>query len=256
MRPGTSVLVLVMLFPALIECQTCSSNTYLQSSGCVNCPTNSVSAPGSTLVTQCICRAGYNGPHGGPCSPCTFVSATLTCGGTCACSPMTGTGGTITDGPGAYQYLASCWWKITSSAVISWRFTMFDTEADFDKLTIYACTNTLCGTGKVLLGKCSGTSGSGWQGEVPPSNSIWSSQPASGRGTLSLEFYSDSSMNFEGFEGTWSIPNEAIGVCSSPTLCVADSYYSFTGTVGCQPCSSHSSSAAGSMAIEACVCNA
>jgi len=82
-------------------------------------------------------------------------------------------------------------------------------------------------------------------------NSVWTSQPAWGRNTLQLRFTSDSSETKEGFSGVWHTD-----ACSSPTSCVANSYYSFTGTVGCQTCPSNSLSATGSMAIEACVCNA
>jgi len=135
-------------------CLNCDTGTYKALAGdslCLGCPANSVSAPGSTSLTQCICNGGYNGPDGGPCGLCVPVSATLTCGGTCACSPMTGLSGTIEDGPGDYQNDENCWWRITSSAVISWRFTMFNTEKDFDSVFIETCPNSVCNTTVVFV---------------------------------------------------------------------------------------------------------
>jgi len=40
------------------------------SSDCALCPANSMSMPGSALVENCKCDAGYTGPDGGPCTAC------------------------------------------------------------------------------------------------------------------------------------------------------------------------------------------
>ena len=60
--------------PDLGPCEPCSAGTYksiLGSESCVNvCPANSHSPPGSTVITDCKCNAGYTGADGGTCSPC------------------------------------------------------------------------------------------------------------------------------------------------------------------------------------------
>jgi len=235
-----------------LNCYTGTFKALAGSSICLGCPANSVSAPGSTSLTQCICNGRYNGPDGGPCSLCVPDSATITCGGSCPCSPMTGTSGTIEEGPGVYENRANCWWRITSSVVITWRFTMFETEKCCDRVFIENCPTSTCDTSVVLLSTLRGNVGTFFA--IPNFNSVWTSQPASGNSTLQLRFTSDYSLGKEGFSGVWSVP---IGeTCSSPTSCVANSYYSFAGTVGCQTCTSNSASPAGSMAIEACVCTA
>jgi len=128
---------------------------------------------------------------------------------------------------------------------------MFDTESFWDHVYIETCPNSVCNTGKVLIKRLNGIINT--LTTFPSYDSVWNSQPESGRSTLQLRFTSDSRTVKKGFSGVWYLPANA---CSSPTSCVANSYYSFAGTVGCQTCPSNSLSAAGSMAIEACVCNA
>ena len=239
-------------------CLDCGTGTYKALAGdslCLGCPANSVSAPGSTSLIQCICKGGYNGPDGGPCSAC-LPTAELTCGGTCPCSPMTGSSGTIQERSGNYQNNENCWWRITSSSVITWRFTMFQTQFCWDKVYIENCPTSTCNTGVDHLSYlCSDLiSTTPHASYRPHSNSVWTNQPGSGKNTLQLRFTSDWSDVKAGFSGIWSLPPP--GACSSPTSCVANSYYSFAGTVGCQTCPSNSASPAGSMAIGACVCNA
>jgi len=240
-------------------CLNCDTGTYKALAGdslCLGCPANSVSAPGSTSLTQCICNAGYNGTDGGPCSECLWPTAELTCGGTCPCSPMTGSSGTIQERSGNYQNDENCWWRITSSSVITWRFTMFQTQFCWDKVYIENCPTSTCNTGVVRLSHlCSDLISTTPHASYRPHyNSVWTNQPGSGKKTLQLRFTSDQSVVKAGFSGVWSLPPP--GACSSPTSCVANSYYSFAGTVGCQTCPSNSASPAGSMAIGACVCNA
>ena len=72
---------------ASTTCQLCASNTYSHegSALCTNCPGNSESPAGSTVVADCICKEGYTGPDGGHCQACsagTYKSGT----GSGACS--------------------------------------------------------------------------------------------------------------------------------------------------------------------------
>jgi hypothetical protein len=58
------------------DCLECSADTYSNLEGanssakCLPCPEHSQSAAGSSTLTQCLCNAGYTGPHGGPCVEC------------------------------------------------------------------------------------------------------------------------------------------------------------------------------------------
>ena len=156
----------------------CGLNFYFDGQICLGCPANSVSAPGSTSLTQCICAGGYNGPNGGPCSLCVPASATLTCGGSCPCSPMTEISGTIVEDPGQYQNNENCWWRITSSSVITWRFTMFATELCCDSVFVDTCPTSTCNTGVVLVSSLRGNINTATT--FPNYNSIWTSNPAAG----------------------------------------------------------------------------
>jgi hypothetical protein len=62
------------------KCVDCAAGTYSNASGiadaasCLQCPDNSGSPSGSTLVDKCVCNEGYQGPNGGVC----LLYATLT----------------------------------------------------------------------------------------------------------------------------------------------------------------------------------
>ena len=58
------------------ECDLCGAAKYLPKTGsvfeaeCVPCPGNSTSDPGSALLSQCLCTAGYTGPDPSNCAAC------------------------------------------------------------------------------------------------------------------------------------------------------------------------------------------
>ena len=54
---------------AYTGCTACSGGNYESNNVCYNCPANANSASGSVL-TDCLCNAGYTGPDGGPCVQC------------------------------------------------------------------------------------------------------------------------------------------------------------------------------------------
>ena len=62
--------------PGSSQCTECGTDTYSNleaansSAKCLPCPEHSQSAAGSSTLTQCLCNAGYTGPHGGPCVEC------------------------------------------------------------------------------------------------------------------------------------------------------------------------------------------
>lgn len=57
-------------------CLACPSDTYRIETGanrveeCLACPANSVAVSGSSTKTACLCKPGFFGPPGGPCTPC------------------------------------------------------------------------------------------------------------------------------------------------------------------------------------------
>jgi len=61
------------------SCARCPIGTYLATTGgtsekeCIACPANATSSPGSSAVSGCRCNAGYTGPDGGPCTPCSVA---------------------------------------------------------------------------------------------------------------------------------------------------------------------------------------
>jgi len=80
-----------------MACTLCPTDTYstlegaIEVSVCLDCPSNAISDPGAPNITDCKCRPGYFGPHGGPwCSICvgdTFADTK----GTVVCSPCNNT---------------------------------------------------------------------------------------------------------------------------------------------------------------------
>jgi hypothetical protein len=55
-------------------CRLCDTGKYLAStsaSACTNCPENSTSLAGSSLLTSCQCNAGHSGPDRETCKACT-----------------------------------------------------------------------------------------------------------------------------------------------------------------------------------------
>ena len=70
-------------------------------------------------------------------------SATVTCSGGCLCQPSTGTSsGTISDGWSVYTPNSVCNWLISSSGFISLSFSSFNTESNYDFVTINRCTSS------------------------------------------------------------------------------------------------------------------
>lgn len=57
-------------------CLACPSHTYRIETGadgvedCLDCPANSVAVSGSSAKEACLCKPGFFGPLGGPCTPC------------------------------------------------------------------------------------------------------------------------------------------------------------------------------------------
>ncbi len=62
--------------------QACPPNVYCEGENRTDCPAFSESPAQSILKTDCVCKAGYSGPNGGPCVACT--TTTYCPGGTIA----------------------------------------------------------------------------------------------------------------------------------------------------------------------------
>ena len=77
-----------------VSCTLCAVNTYgtavaaISITSCVACPGNTTSVTGSSQNTSCQCKAGYSGPDGGRCDPCSAGSYKNTIGSaTCSACP-------------------------------------------------------------------------------------------------------------------------------------------------------------------------
>jgi hypothetical protein len=213
----------------ICECASCGSGKYLYQSvaastwTCTDCPTNSNSPAGSAGLTSCNCIAGFPGPNGGPCTACvagkyqSVTTATVTCSGGCLCQPSTGTSsGTISDGPGDYANNANCVWLIASSDSISLSFSSFNTESDYDYVTINRCTSSSSCVERVARLSSSSVSQS----------AIYTSST----GYMQVVFTSDNSVVRSGFVASWFVP--------------------------CTNCPTNSNSPAGSASLTSCTCNA
>ena len=138
---------------------------------------------------------------------------TLTCSG-CGCTSSSGqSSGTITDGSGDDNYDSNenCNWLFRSAETIRLSFTSFDTEFNYDFVTINECTSSSCCT-KTQLAKLSGS-------DVP------SDDYTSSTGYLQVVFTSDSSVEKSGFEATWEVNTSSgiyryhLGLVNLPISC-------------------------------------
>ena len=155
----------------------------------------------------------------------TPASATVSCSGSCACSPSSGmSSGTISDGPGDYSNGESCYWVIASSGgsgannEIRLSFPSFETGSyGGDYVRIYSCSFSSspesCSS-STLIATLSGSS---------VSASEASRKYTSTTGYMQVKFTSDSSYTYSGFVGRWEVG------------CAAGSFAS-SGSASCRPC--------------------
>jgi hypothetical protein len=199
------------------------------------------------------------------------TTATVTCSGGCLCQPSSGTSsGTISDGQGNYGNNAQCTWFIASSGVISLFFSSFNTELDWDFVTIWRCTSKVCFE---QLAELSGNS-------VSESTEFRSST-----GYMRVDFESDGDGVRPGFVASWKVasPGPDVECTDCPTNsnsparlssvkgtsctcnagstgpnggpcepCVAGKYKTLTGTATCTNCGAGTYSSAGSTACMGC----
>jgi hypothetical protein len=117
----------------------------------------------------------------------------LGCGS--ACGLQTAANGTLTDGSGTatYQNDAKCEWVIASTLgqLITISFTEFQTQAGYDFVKLYQCTDIGCQTSQPLA-ELSGT---------------YSTTQAvtSYTGFMKVVFTSDRSINYGGFTARWGL---------------------------------------------------
>ena len=122
-----------------------------------------------------------------------FLRPSFSCSGSCPCTPSSGkSGGNFSDGSGYYTYDQTCTWLIAAAAKISLRFTSFDTESDYDFVTINLCTSSDCDS-KVQVARLSGSDVS--------SDMVFNTS----MGYMQIEFTSDSSVQMAGFEAVWTL---------------------------------------------------
>ena len=152
--------------PGASACELCQAGTYENtkgSSACKQCPLYTNSTAGSEA---CACDPGYYGDSQTcvACAPGTYkgertdLATSFTCSGPCDCEEAQGAAsGTFSDGPGDYGNMATCTWLISSpSSEITLRFLSFDSEYQFDFVTINRCEDPECQSPE-QIGRLSGT---------------------------------------------------------------------------------------------------
>ena len=265
-------------------CTSCIAGKFKNSKGsanCVECEAGKHS-PSAGSATCLDCAGGTTSPPGASTCQCNqgltmiatdqTVEAAVTCVGSCPCPASASAHlGVFSDGDGNYDSDQECSWTIEASGGdITVRFPSFETEYEYDYVSIYDCANAIEGC---LLDSLSGSS-------VPPETEFVSST-----GTLSIVFKSDGSVTAPGFEAAWSIAaaSEMRCLCNAGsrgpvggpcTQCLAGKFKSepdmaecsdcpvgtFSTAVGstssstCERCPASTSSPAGSSSPSACSC--
>ena len=165
--------------------------------------------------------------------------------GTCCTAGMvqiSDTSGTISEGPeNPYADSMKCDWTIGPSSHISFTFSSFDIEQEYDSVTLYSCSDIQCSS-KNQIGYFEGSASRPSEGSNRPP--VLNTQYVVTTGYMRIVFRSDSTVSFVGFIGTW---NAAVN-CPEGTYSAADH-------ASCVSCPGNSSSPAGSSAFSACVCN-
>ena len=158
------------------------------------------------------------------------VAATLTCSGSCECSPSSGaSSGTISDGPGDYSSNQNCEWVISGTAV-SITFTEFFTESNFDYVTVNQCGDSSCSS-PVRLARLSGSEGA---------DQTYSTTT----GILQVIFTSDGRVEYWGFVAQWNTNLPGCGTeCpensdtpSGSVTCLCNPGYTGPDDGTCQAC--------------------
>jgi hypothetical protein len=208
-------------------------------SSCEACPKHSSSLAGSTDPSSCFCDAGFYGDGVSSCEACTpgkyRFPTTVTCSGTCPCAESSGQySGVFSDGPGEYTNEASCMWLIASTSEIRLSFSSFDTEEDYDFVTINRCASSSCNTVEQVAAL---------SGSSVNSDALYTSST----GYLQVVFTSDESAFGSGFEAAWSVV--ATTGCA---LCPAGTYAEGSGASSCVSCPQNAGSLPGNSSVNDC----
>ena len=210
-------------------CTTCPDGHRGDGLTCTLCATGTI----STVPVSNTCITA-------PSSPVCPTTRSLTCSGTCACTPTTSAdSGVITDGPGNYVNNMNCQYLFTSNRIVTLQFTSFNTEAGYDFVTINRCTTATCQVNTQLL-RVAGTSTSLYV--------IYSSDAANP--FLRLTFTTDTSVVREGWSANWALTG-SVPQCG--LSCLSGQYLSSTT---CTNCPTLTTAPAASTTVTACTCNA
>ena len=188
------------------------------------------------------CQANSTSPG---CSACD-VLGTLTCSGACACTSSSQiTAGVITDGPGLYANDMDCSWLIGSNALISLRFTEFQTQGGQDFVSVNRCMTPTCDNPVVLLNRAYGDISADSTLYTTMHNNLLPDYPY-----LQVIFLSSASVIDEGFVANWRITPIFDQYCV-PILCGVGTYRDVDV---CRECHANSTSPANSTDVSACFC--
>ena len=124
------------------------------------------------------------------------LQASYSCTGCVSgCGLFTSPNGTFSDGSGSSNHSAnaSCEWMLApfGAAQITLRFTMFSTQPGNDVVRVFQCMNVSCSQ-QQQLAELSGT--------YSTVQSV-----TSATGYMRVVFTSDGSVNFDGFNASWSL---------------------------------------------------
>lgn len=217
-------------------CVACTSGKVKRASGggvCSSCPTGKY-ATATAAATSCASCARGKYANDQELAAC---SARVTCTGSCDCSSVSSGNaeGIIHDGLNDYSNLAYCKWLVVTecSAGVRLTFDYFNTELDYDFITIYQCQSEDCIT-RTEIDRLSG--------DQVQNNTEYYSQS----GLLQIVFSSDETVTARGFVARWSTEADPCSLCPSHTFSVEGSNSSlackcnagYTGDAGstCEAC--------------------
>ena len=147
--------------------------------------------------------------------------------------------GTFSDGSGNYGNNENCWWLIEAPGEIRVSFSSFDTESNYDNVSIYRC-NCESSSQRILR----------HSGSLSSSNVYTSST-----GLLKVTFTSDGSQTRSGFTGTWSSSSVLASVRAGAIACANCSAgtYSASTSSTCTTCVAGEYSMSSSSTCIACI---
>jgi len=250
-------------------CTSCAAGRYSASTGasavtsCLTCPANSNSPGLSTVVTACVCNAGYTGPNGGTCAACVAGTYKIASGSVACTSCGTGTYSSTAGATAATTCLACA--NNSNAPSMSSVATACTCNVGYSGPNGGPCEPCGAGTYKDLSGSASCTGCltgkySGTVGATVSSACLVCPVNTNSPSTSSAVTACACNAGYTGPNGGTCSPCDAgtYKNTSGSVACIScdAGTYSSAGLSSCVLCPAASSSAVGSVAITNCICNA